>query len=140
VENQTHEHDDSITSIGVELKGDCDLEKLNSWLGNLLKEKGVDIFRMKGVVSVRGSVWKFVFQGIHMLFEGVQSEEKWKDGEERGNKVIFIGRNLDRKELNEGVRGCLYGEAEENECESSEKKNTLIDTNLDLGEEGEIEF
>lgn len=100
----SHQHDESITSVGLEIKGNCDLEKLNNWIGNLLKEKGGDIFRTKGVLSIEGAEKKFVFQGIHMIFEGVQSEDAiWKEGEERINRLIFIGRNLNREELTGGI-------------------------------------
>ena len=44
-----HEHDDEVGSIAIERDGDVDNEKLNKWLGKLLSERGVDIFRMKGL-------------------------------------------------------------------------------------------
>eukprot|EP01052_Picozoa_sp_SAG31_P036883 SAG31_NODE_4668_length_3047_cov_1.961330_2_plen_59_part_00 len=43
---------------------------MNGWLGTLLREKGTDIYRMKGVLSIKGQSQRFVFQGIHMLFDG----------------------------------------------------------------------
>jgi G3E family GTPase len=46
------------------------MDKMNEWLGELLKEKGADIYRMKGVLAIQGEANKFVFQGIHMLFDG----------------------------------------------------------------------
>ena len=46
------------------------MDKMNEWLGKLLKEKGTDIYRMKGVLAIEGEAKKFVFQGIHMLFDG----------------------------------------------------------------------
>ena len=36
---------------------------------------------------------KFVFQGVHMLFQG-NFTSKWKAKEKRQNKFVFIGRNL----------------------------------------------
>ena len=101
-----HEHDEEVSSVGLSIKGDVDAKKLNKWLGNLLQEKGVDIFRMKGVLSLRGEPNRFVFQGVHMLFDG-KSDRPWKDGEVRSNKMIFIGRNLDREALNRDFSSCL---------------------------------
>ncbi len=101
-----HEHDESVSSVGVTIPGDLDPARLNEWLGKLLAEKGVDIFRMKGVLSIAGEERRFVFQGVHMLFDG-RPDRPWKEGEERTNSLIFIGRNLDREELNEGFEACL---------------------------------
>ena len=100
-----HEHDEEVTSVGIALPGDFDLEKLNGWLSRLLRVQGQDIFRMKGVLSVRGWDERFVFQGVHMLFDG-RPDRAWGN-EPRHNKMIFIGRSLDRAALEEGFRACL---------------------------------
>lgn len=51
---------------------------------------------------------KFVFQGVHMLFGGTFSEEKWEVPEsERENIFCFIGKNLDRQELTDGFQKCV---------------------------------
>jgi G3E family GTPase len=100
-----HLHDTSVTSVGIELEGDLDPERLNAWISRLLREKGVDIFRSKGILAVRGNANRFVFQGVHML---IDSEEAgpWGDAR-RHSRLVFIGRNLDREELTAGLRGCL---------------------------------
>ncbi len=100
-----HEHDEEVTSVGITLPGDFHLERLNDWLGQLLRVHGQDIFRMKGVLSVRGWEERFVFQGVHMLFDG-RPDRPWAN-ELRQNKMVFIGRNLDRAALDEGFRACL---------------------------------
>ena len=101
-----HEHDEEVTSVGITLVGDLDGDKLNAWLGHLLQTTGTDIFRMKGVLSIKGDDKRFVFQGVHMLFEG-KPDRPWKPGETRSNKLIFIGRNLNREELTQGFQSCL---------------------------------
>ncbi len=101
-----HEHDDEVTSVGITTPGDLDVTKFNAWLGDILQNQGPDIFRMKGVLSLQGEDTRFVFQGVHMLFDG-RPDRPWKEGEERTNSLIFIGRNLDREELNKGFEACL---------------------------------
>lgn len=101
-----HEHDDEVSSVGITIAGDLDPKRLNAWLSNLLQTKGTDIFRMKGVLSIKGDDKRFVFQGVHMLFEG-KPDRPWKPGETRTNKLIFIGRNLNREELTQGFQSCL---------------------------------
>jgi G3E family GTPase len=100
-----HEHDEAVSSVGIAVSGDLDKKKFNQWLSNLLQTQGTDIFRMKGVLSLRGEANRFVFQGVHMLFDG-RPDRPWK-GAERRNQLIFIGRNLNRNQLNEGFRSCL---------------------------------
>jgi G3E family GTPase len=100
-----HEHDDAVSSVGITTPGDLDMGRLNKWLSGLLASKGADIFRMKGVLSIKGEDRRFVFQGVHMLFDG-RPERPWGN-ETRRNTLIFIGRNLDRAELNQSFRGCL---------------------------------
>ena len=100
-----HEHDDEVGSIAIEKEGDVDPNKLNAWLGELLTERGVDIFRMKGFISLAGESRRFVFQGVHMLFDG-QPDRPWGDAPRR-NQLIFIGRNLHEQSMRQGFEACL---------------------------------
>jgi hypothetical protein len=100
-----HEHDEEVTSVGITTPGEVDPTKLNEWIGELLRTKGNDIFRSKGVLAVKGSPNRLVFQGVHMLFDG-KFDRPWGK-ERRSNTLIFIGRNLDRAALNEAFRACL---------------------------------
>ena len=101
-----HTHDASVTSVGIVEDRPADPRKLNAWMSTLLRFKGTDIFRMKGILHMEGSEQRYVFQGVHMLFDGKQ-DRPWKPGETRRNQLIFIGRNLDRTQLEEGFRACL---------------------------------
>ncbi|OYT72933.1 MAG: cobalamin biosynthesis protein CobW [Chloracidobacterium sp. CP2_5A] len=100
-----HEHDDEVSSVGITTPGDLDPKKLNAWLGDLLQSQGPDIFRMKGVLSIAGDPRRFVFQGVHMMFDG-RPDREW-GAEPRHNALVFIGRNLDRAALEASFRACL---------------------------------
>jgi G3E family GTPase len=104
-EEHDHHHAEDVTSVGIRAPGDLDEKKLSDWLGTLLRTKGQDIFRMKGILAVKGRAMRFVFQGVHMLMDG-KPDREWGN-EPRINTIIFIGRNLDRAALNEGFRSCL---------------------------------
>ena len=101
-----HEHDQTVTSVGIEETRELDPRKLNAWMSELLQTKGTDIFRMKGILNVKGSPNRFVFQGVHMLFEG-KPDRPWSPEEARRSQLVFIGRNLNREEINAGFRRCL---------------------------------
>ncbi|PSB10953.1 cobalamin biosynthesis protein CobW [Pleurocapsa sp. CCALA 161] len=101
-----HEHDETVKSFAIVESGELDGQKLNNWLSNLLQTKGVDIFRMKGILNIAGEDERFVFQGVHMLLDG-KPDRPWKKGETRKNELVFIGRNLDEAQLREDFKQCL---------------------------------
>lgn len=105
LEDQEHSHDQTVGSIGFELEGAFDSQKLNDWLGKLLREKGTDIFRMKGILNIDGADNRFVFQGVHMLFDG-KPDIPWGNAK-RVSKMTFIGRNLNHSEIEQGFKSCL---------------------------------
>jgi len=104
-EHHHHHHDDAITSVGIEVPGDCDGKRLNEWISELLRTKGQDIYRMKGVFALKGKADRVVFQGVHMLMDAAAGKA-WGSAS-RINRLVFIGRDLDRAELNKGFRACL---------------------------------
>ena len=109
--NAEHEHDESVTSVGIEFDGALNLMKLNTWLTILLRDNGVNIFRSKGILNIDGSDARYVFQGVHMLMSISSSDEgvgrSWKDNEKRTNRFISIGRNLNRNDITSKFKECL---------------------------------
>jgi G3E family GTPase len=101
-----HQHDTTVTSVGFDLPGELDEDRLNRWLGTLLRTKGVDIFRSKGILAIAGAPKQYVFQGVHMLLDGEFGRD-WREDEVRRNRLVFIGRNLDREALERGFAECL---------------------------------
>ena len=104
-----HEHDQRVTSTSSRFVGELNVNKLQAWIGKLMREQGEDLFRYKGVLSVKGMDAKYVFQGVHMLFSGDFQENigLWKEDEVRECRFVFIGRNLDHEALQEGLKACL---------------------------------
>jgi len=100
-----HTHNDAVTSVGISTPGDLDGKKLNDWISDLLRTKGGDIYRMKGVLSIKGTTKRLVFQGVHMLFDAKFDREWGKDP--RTNTLVFIGKNLDRAALTAAFQACL---------------------------------
>jgi G3E family GTPase len=101
----SHHHDDDISSIGISDPRPLDPAKLNQWLDYLLKSRGADIFRMKGVLNVKGEDRRQVFHGVHMMFDA-QPERPWGTAP-RINNLVFIGRGLDRAEFEAGFESAV---------------------------------
>jgi G3E family GTPase len=101
----SHHHETEITSIGIDDERPLDPDKVNDWLSYLLQSRGQDILRMKGVLNFKGEPRRYVFHGVHMIFDG-QLERPWGAAPRR-NRLVFIGRRLDRAELEAGFESCI---------------------------------
>jgi G3E family GTPase len=101
-----HEHDATISSVGVSVAGDLNLTALQDWLNGILRDQGTTMFRMKGVLAIKHADEKYVYQAVHMLFNGTFTEE-WGEDETRVSKFTFIGKHLDHEALRAGIMECL---------------------------------
>ncbi|CAE7814717.1 fabH, partial [Symbiodinium sp. CCMP2456] len=102
-----HQHDNSISSISWKFEGELNVNKMEMWISEMLQTKAADMFRYKGMLAVKGMDTKYLFQGVHMLFNGGFSEDyTWKEGETRECRFVFIGRNLDKALLEQKFMEC----------------------------------
>mmetsp|Transcript_36618 Transcript_36618/g.67114 ORF Transcript_36618/g.67114 Transcript_36618/m.67114 type:complete len:535 (-) Transcript_36618:164-1768(-) len=101
-----HVHDYQVASIGISVEKEVARDKLDDFLGWVLRVKGSDLYRAKGVVAIKGSPMKFVFHAVHMQF-GCTNKDPWKPEEKRCSKLVFIGKNLERKEIMAQFEACL---------------------------------
>ncbi|KAA8525106.1 hypothetical protein F0562_007030 [Nyssa sinensis] len=92
--HHNHVHDSAVTSVSIVSEGTLDLDEVDDWLERLIEENGEDLYRMKGVLSVKDSDERYVFQGVHSTLDGCPGKT-WGPDEKRINKLVFIGRNLD---------------------------------------------
>jgi G3E family GTPase len=102
----SHHHDLAVGSIGLTDPRALDANKVNDWLSYLLQSRGADILRMKGVLNLRGESRRYVFHGVHMVFDG-RLERPWSPDAPRRSRLVFIGRHLDRRELEAGFESCV---------------------------------
>jgi len=108
-EGQKKVHDLSmVSSCGIAVEGFLDVPKFNMFMAELLQARAADLYRTKGVLSFAGQgAQKFVFQGVHEQIDFGPAKTEWQKDEPRWSKIVFIGRNLDRKYLQEKVESCL---------------------------------
>lgn len=102
----SHTHDDAITSVGIDDTRPVNLKKFDHWINYTLQTQGIDIYRSKGIINVEKRPDRLVFQAVHMLLD-IASDRNWNSEEQRRTQMVFIGKNLDRKELLEGFEACL---------------------------------
>jgi hypothetical protein len=106
-----HEHDPSVSSTSCKFEGTLNIAKLMDFIGFLMRNFGATLYRYKGVLSVAGRDSKYVFQGVGMIFKGQHvSELKWAKDEPRECRFVFIGKNLDKKLLQDGFMACRCDE------------------------------
>lgn len=101
-----HAHDDDVKSFVFKSKKAFNPAKLEDFLGAIVQVYGPKMLRYKGVLYMKGSDRKVVFQGVHQLM-GSDLGPKWAPGEEKGSKMVFIGIDLPKDVLLQGLEQCL---------------------------------
>ena len=101
-----HYHDEDMQSLSLKTDKPLDPSKFMPWLQNLVQTEGQKILRSKGILAFTDDDDRYVFQGVHMMLEG-DHQRKWKEGEPRQSRVVFIGRELPEQAIREGFESCI---------------------------------
>src|SRR6516162_562879 len=101
-----HYHDEEMQSLALKTDKPLDPTKFMPWLQNLVATEGQKILRSKGILAFTGDDDRYVFQGVHMMLEG-DHQRKWKDGEPRESRLVFIGRELPEQAIRDGFQSCI---------------------------------
>ena len=101
-----HHHDDDVKSFVYRADRPFDPAKLEDFLGAIVNIYGPRMLRYKGVLDMKGTDRKVIFQGVHQLM-GSDLGPQWAEGEARTSKMVFIGIELPRDILEQGLDQCL---------------------------------
>lgn len=101
-----HHHDDDVKSFVFRSDRPFDPAKLEDFLGAVVNIYGPRMLRYKGVLHMKGTERKVIFQGVHQLM-GSDLGPQWAEGEARGSKMVFIGIDLPRDIFLQGLEQCL---------------------------------
>ena len=101
-----HHHDDDVKSFVFRADRPFNPAKLEDFLGAIVQVYGPKMLRYKGVLYMKGSDRKVVFQGVHQLM-GSDLGPRWMPGEKKQNKMVFIGIDLPKDILMQGLEQCL---------------------------------
>ena len=101
-----HHHDDDVKSFVFKSKRQFDPAKLEDFLGAIVNIYGPKMLRYKGVLYMKGTDKKVIFQGVHQLM-GSDLGPEWGPNEERLSKMVFIGIDLPKDILIQGLEQSL---------------------------------
>ncbi|MBR0961188.1 CobW family GTP-binding protein [Bradyrhizobium japonicum] len=101
-----HYHDEEMQSLSLKTDKPLDPNMFMPWLQNLVQVEGGKILRSKGILAFHDDEDRYVFQGVHMMLEG-NHQRKWKDGEPRESRLVFIGRELPEEAIRKGFESCI---------------------------------
>jgi G3E family GTPase len=101
-----HHVDDDVKSFVFKADRPFDPAKLEDFLGAVVNIYGPKMLRYKGVLSMRGTERKVIFQGVHQLM-GSDLGPEWQPGEQRTSKMVFIGIDLPKDIFLQGLEQCL---------------------------------
>jgi G3E family GTPase len=101
-----HAHDDDVKSFVFRADKAFNPAKLEDFLSAIVQVYGPKMLRYKGVLYMKGSDKKVIFQGVHQLM-GSDLGPKWQPGEKKQSKMVFIGIDLPRDILLQGLEQCL---------------------------------
>jgi G3E family GTPase len=105
LEEDSHTHNEHLTSISLSVTAPLDARKFNTWIGHILQTEGQNILRTKGILSYKNEDRRFAFQAVHMIADG-DFVAPWKPDEKRTSRIVFIGRDLNRPNLRRGFESC----------------------------------
>ena len=103
-----HEHDERVTSISSKFVGALNVNKLERWIGELMRDKAEDLFRYKGVLAVKGMDQKFVFQACICFFQEYSVKKSLHGGLVKNVNVVssLSVAHLDHEALEAGLMAC----------------------------------
>jgi G3E family GTPase len=101
-----HHHDDDVKSFVFRSDKAFDPAKLEDFLGAIVNIYGPRMLRYKGVLNMKGTERKVIFQGVHQLM-GSDLGPMWAEGESKMSKMVFIGIDLPQDVLLQGLEQCL---------------------------------
>ncbi len=101
-----HAYDDDVKSCVFRSERAFNPAKLEDFLGSIVQVYGPKMLRYKGVLFMKGSERKVIFQGVHQIM-GSDLGPKWMPGERKMSKMVFIGVDLPKDILMQGLETCL---------------------------------
>ncbi|MFZ5959785.1 GTPase [Pseudomonas knackmussii] len=97
---------DRISTMVLRSDKPLDIERLSTFMDDLLQWHGNSLLRYKGVLSIAGEDRRLVFQGVLRLY-GFDWDTPWGEDEPRESVIVFIGDNLPEEQIRQGFEAIL---------------------------------
>jgi G3E family GTPase len=104
--HEGHHLDERVRSCCLSDERPLDLNKVESWLTEVIRKMGANIYRSKGILQIKGQAKRVVFQGVQTMFDA-KPDRLWNTGEKRLSQLVFIGKDLDEATLRAGLEACV---------------------------------
>ena len=101
-----HAHDDDVKSFVFRSDKPLNPARLEDFLGSIVQVYGPKMLRYKGVLNMKGTDRKVIFQGVHQLM-GSDLGPRWMPGEKKTSKMVFIGIDLPQDIFLQGLQACV---------------------------------
>ncbi len=105
-EPHPHPHDESVSSVCLSDPRPLDLHKVESWLTEVIRQLGSNLYRSKGILQIKGQAKRVIFQGVQTMFDA-RPDRLWNVGEKRMSQLVFIGKDLEEGKLRAGFETCI---------------------------------
>lgn len=106
-ENEDQHHHHEIKTVSFLIKGSFDMKRFSMWMDYFLHINQNSIIRVKGILSFEGLSRKLIFQAVKSAYT-LEEGNFWQSDEEKLIKIIFIGRNLNKESIKEGIDSLIY--------------------------------
>ena len=101
-----HHHNNRISSFVFRSERDFNGPRLQDFMAAIARVYGADLLRYKGVLAIADVPDRVILQGVHELM-GSSAGSPWSLVEERCSLMVFIGRDLPREIIEQGLKQCL---------------------------------
>ncbi len=102
-----HHHEDKVSSFVFRSERNFDNRRLQDFLTAIARVYGRDLLRYKGILTIEDLPYRVIIQGVHELM-GASAGTDWQDDEERQSVMVFIGRDLPREIIEQGLVQSLH--------------------------------
>lgn len=106
IHHHHHHHHNHITSHSITAKGTISPEQLDHWLSVLLQLQGEAFYRIKGIFHFPNEPRKVIFQSVRSNAT-LSLGSEWLSHEEKLNRIVFIGKELNKNILERRFKHCL---------------------------------
>merc|ERR1712046_343341 len=92
--------------MGVKLRGSLNQDALNFFFGEVLKRYPKEMYRMKGILDVKGIEERYIFHAVNCHFGGMP-QGPWASESDKESRAVFIGRGVDHEWIVGQLRLCF---------------------------------